>query len=147
MGIASYHDRTNLQMASWASLILASVSGSTFRQRLGHAVRETVVEEVHCDCLEHAGRRRDLIEDVDAVLLFVDHALEATGLTLDSIESSLNGCLLVDVPGLSGRTWSLNVLSASGSMTARGITSDTPRASLLHVTIVAKTLTRLVSVS
>lgn len=72
-------------------------------------MREMVVEEIHCNGLKRARRRRDLNEDVDAVLVFVDHALEATNLTLNSLQSFLKCGLLVDVRGL-GHGTSLLVL-------------------------------------
>ncbi len=63
-------------------------------------MREMVVEEIHCNGLKRARRRRNLNEDIDAVLVFVDHALEATNLTLNSLQSFLKCGLLVDVGGL-----------------------------------------------
>ena len=49
--------------------------------------------------LEGLGRRRDLLEDLDAVPVLVHHALEAPDLALHPAQALLDGVLVVDVAG------------------------------------------------
>jgi hypothetical protein len=60
-------------------------------------VREVVAEKLHCHCLKRPSRRRNLIEDVDAVLVFFDHSLKTSNLTLDPLQTSLKGGFFVNV--------------------------------------------------
>src|SRR5262245_47925308 len=55
--------------------------------RLADAVAQVLVEEAEAHALERPGHGRDLGEDVDAVLLLVDHAGDAAHLPLDPGES------------------------------------------------------------
>lgn len=59
-----------------------------------------VVEEIHRHRLECARRRRDLIENVNAVLIVVNHSFKTPDLTSNSLESLLDTGLLVYVCGL-----------------------------------------------
>src|SRR4051812_44302760 len=61
------------------------------------AVAEVVVEQPERDALEGLGEGRDLREDVDAVLLLVDHAVDAAGLALDALEARQVAVLVADV--------------------------------------------------
>jgi hypothetical protein len=47
---------------------------------------DVVVEQSDRDLLQCIGRRRDLGQDVDAVIVVLDHALEAADLALDPAE-------------------------------------------------------------
>ena len=47
------------------------------------AVLEMVVRETHCDAAKSTGHGTDLGEDVDALLLLLDHAVNASRLALD----------------------------------------------------------------
>src|SRR5690625_1486414 len=47
---------------------------------------EVVVKQPECHTLERIGQGADLGEDVDAVLLLVDHAVDAAGLALDAFK-------------------------------------------------------------
>ena len=58
-----------------------------------------VVEQFKRYSLERTSGRRDLIEDVDAVLILFDHSLETADLTLNSSQPPKNGDLFIDVPG------------------------------------------------
>src|SRR5215212_2088820 len=68
--------------------------------RLEHAVAHVLVEQTERDRLESLCHRRDLGEDVDAVLLLLDHALQAAGLALDAPQTLEVVVLAVDVPVL-----------------------------------------------
>jgi len=61
------------------------------------AVFQVVVEEAERDALKGGGKRGDLGKDVDAVLLFIDHAVQATGLALDALERGKVAVLVADV--------------------------------------------------
>src|SRR5215213_3793818 len=51
------------------------------------AVAHVLLEQAQRDRLERLRHRRDLGEDVDAVLLVLDHALQTAGLALDPPEA------------------------------------------------------------
>ena len=54
-------------------------------------------EQAHGHRLQGFGHRRDLGEDVDAVLVFLDHALQSSGLAFDALEAFEVGVLFGDV--------------------------------------------------
>src|SRR5688500_6640462 len=56
-----------------------------------------LLEQAQCDRLECLRHRGDLGEDVDAVLLVLDHALQAAGLALDAAQPLEVVVLAVDV--------------------------------------------------
>src|SRR3954471_10183518 len=66
-------------------------------RRLDDAVTEVLFQETQRDRLEGLRHRRDLREDVDAVLLVLDHPLEAAGLALDPAQPLEVLVLAVDV--------------------------------------------------
>src|SRR3984957_16036954 len=55
---------------------------AAFGQRLADTVAEVLLEQTEGDRLERLGGRRDLREDVDAVLVLLDHPLQAPDLAL-----------------------------------------------------------------
>src|SRR3569833_3264867 len=61
------------------------------------AVAQVRLEQAQSDRLQRLRHRRDLGEDGDAVLLVLDHALQAAGLALDATESLEVLVLAVDV--------------------------------------------------
>src|SRR5690606_2391312 len=75
--------------------IRLGVSGAS---RVDHAVPQVVVEEPYGDGVERALESADLREDVDAVLLLVDHARDASRLPLDAPQALEVAVLLGDVP-------------------------------------------------
>src|SRR5213082_1163289 len=54
--------------------------------RLGNAMTEMVLHQAKRHRLQRPGRRRHLGQDVDAVLVFLDHLLQATDLALDAAQ-------------------------------------------------------------
>src|SRR3954452_10515564 len=64
---------------------------------LDDAVAEMLLEQAEGDRLQGLRHRRDLGEDVDAVLLVLDHALQTAGLALDATEPLEVLVLAVDV--------------------------------------------------
>jgi hypothetical protein len=69
---------------------------------------QVVVKQLEGDRLESFIHSRDLLKDVDAVLVLIDHALKATHLTLDAPKSPLDCRFVVaiarfqaDLPGSS----------------------------------------------
>src|SRR5688500_19402311 len=56
-----------------------------------------LLEQAQCDRLECLRHRGDLGEDVDAVLLVLDHALQTAGLALDTAQPLEVVVLAVDV--------------------------------------------------
>src|SRR3954454_2261247 len=64
---------------------------------LDDAVAEMLLEQAEGDSLQGLRHRRDLGEDVDAVLLVLDHALQTAGLALDATEPLEVLVLAVDV--------------------------------------------------
>ena len=53
----------------------------------GHAVADVLFEQVQGDGVERLGDRGNLGEDVDAVLVFVDHAGDAANLPFDAAQA------------------------------------------------------------
>src|SRR5262245_4140424 len=80
---------------------------ATVARRVHHAVCEVAFEQADGYRLQCPGRRGDLGEDVDAVLIVLDHPVYATDLALDPLEAAEQGLLLGAVPvpgvGLVGR--------------------------------------------
>src|SRR5688572_25054164 len=64
---------------------------------LHEAVAHVLLEQAQGDRLESLRHRRDLGEDVDAVLLVLDHALQTAGLALDAAQPLEVVVLAVDV--------------------------------------------------
>src|SRR3954454_4046961 len=64
---------------------------------LDDAVAEMLLEQAEGDRLQGLRHRRDLGEDVDAVLLVLDHALQAAGLALDAAQPLEVLVLAIDV--------------------------------------------------
>src|SRR5919197_3269299 len=56
---------------------------ATARDAVGHAVTDVVVQETHGHLAQTRLRRRDLGQDVDAVLVRVHHPLQTADLALD----------------------------------------------------------------
>ena len=65
---------------------------------MGDAVAEMFLDQAEGDRLEGLGNRSDLSEDVDAVLVFVDHPLQPAHLALDPAEPPLVAVLVMAVP-------------------------------------------------
>jgi hypothetical protein len=57
---------------------------AAFGQRLADAVAEVLLKQAEGDGLQGLGGRRDLREDVDAVLILLDHPLQAADLAFDA---------------------------------------------------------------
>ena len=55
--------------------------------RAHHAVARVLVEEPERDLVQRGVDRRDLGEDVDAVAIVLDHALDAADLALDPAQA------------------------------------------------------------
>src|SRR5215207_916319 len=55
--------------------------------RLDHAVGEVLLEQLEGEGLQRLGGSRDLGEDVDAVLVLLDHPLQAADLALDTAQA------------------------------------------------------------
>jgi len=53
----------------------------------GHAMADMLFEQVQGDSVERLGDRGNLGEDVDAVLIFVDHAGDAANLPFDAAQA------------------------------------------------------------
>ena len=70
-------------MASEASLSLACASGPAGAGRVHDAMRQVVVEQPQGHRLQRLRHGRDLGEDVNAVLILLNHALQAPCLTFD----------------------------------------------------------------
>jgi hypothetical protein len=68
---------------SGASLATVTADLAAPGGRLDHAVRQVVVEQPERDGLKRLGRRRHPGQDVDAVLVVLDHLLQAADLALD----------------------------------------------------------------
>jgi hypothetical protein len=58
---------------------------------------EVVVQQSECDGLQCPRHGRDLGEDVDAVLLVLDHPLQAAGLAFDPLQPAQVGLFVADV--------------------------------------------------
>ena len=74
--------------------------GSALDDRVGNAGVEVAVEQLERDGLQRFRGGGDLGEHVDAVHVFVNHALQATDLALDAAQPTLHVVLDVGVPGL-----------------------------------------------
>src|SRR4051794_12854012 len=85
--------------------------------RLDDAMAEVLLEQAERDRLQGLRHRRDLGEDVDAVLLVLDHPLQSPGLALDAAESLEVLVLAVDVAVL--------VLAHRGNYTPLGFMAST----------------------
>src|SRR5688572_3998846 len=70
--------------------------------RAHHAVAGVVAEQREGHAIERRLDRGDMSEDVDAVALIVDHALEPADLAGDAPETMLDLVLIVDVAGMFG---------------------------------------------
>src|SRR5690606_13533274 len=66
--------------------------------RLGDAVRDVAFQEVERHGLQALGGGRDLGQDVDAVLVVLDHPLEPSDLALDALQAALERGLVAVVP-------------------------------------------------
>src|SRR5204862_2691403 len=111
------------------------------RDGVGDAMGQVIVEQFDGDRLQRLGGGRDLVEDLDAVLVLVDHALKAADLTLDPAEALLHGLLVVRISGHGRRIppggmltkpwniWSRNARSTTSTpatSTAATSTTSTP---------------------
>ena len=67
------------------------------RRGVDDAVAHVLLEQAEGDRLQRLRHRRDLGEDVDAVLLLLDHPLQAAGLALDAAQPLEVVVLAVDV--------------------------------------------------
>ena len=74
-------------MALEASSILLSASVRLRRQRGRTQWLEVFAEQAESDRLQRARHRGHLGQDIDAVLLLLDHLLQAAGLPLDAAQS------------------------------------------------------------
>src|SRR4029079_17223999 len=78
---------------------------------VGDAVFEVVVQQAEGDTFQGGGEGGDLGEDVDAVLLFLDHPVDAAGLALDPLEAGQVAALVADVAVVSaGRLGEVGVV-------------------------------------
>src|SRR5699024_2018684 len=75
--------------------------GAAVLDGAGHAVAEVLLEQAERDGLQRPGHRGDLREDVDAVLVLLDHPLQTAGLPLDAPQPLEMRLLVVGVPVLS----------------------------------------------
>src|SRR5665647_2819768 len=71
-------------LAGFVDLVVGDVTSDAYR--IFDAGTEVVVEERESERLERLGDCRDLGEDVDAVLVVVDHLLQAANLALDAAQ-------------------------------------------------------------
>src|SRR5665647_1982013 len=71
-------------LAGFVDLVVGDVTSDA--HRILDAGTEVVVEERESERLERLGDCRDLGEDVDAVLVVVDHLLQAANLALDAAQ-------------------------------------------------------------
>src|SRR5688500_2698684 len=78
--------------------------GAAGARRFDDAVAHVLLEQAEGDRLQRLRHRRDLRQDVDAVLLVLDHALKAAGLALDAAEPLEVVVLAADVAVLVGST-------------------------------------------
>ena len=106
-------------MALVASVIMVSSAGLVaVDDGVADAVADVLVEEADGDGLERLGDGADLGEDVDAVRVLLDHALDAADLALDAVEP-LGVVVLVDACSRGGLA-SGSGLGVIGSGTAGG---------------------------
>ena len=66
---------------------------------LGNAVLSVRAEQQKASLFECRPGRVDLGQDVDAVAVFGDHALDASNLALDALQPRIQSCLACRVPG------------------------------------------------
>src|SRR4029079_2113015 len=66
-------------------------------ERLGHTVRDVVLEHLRGDTLERRLDRGDLREHVDAVPVLLDHPLDAAHLALDPVQTLRERLLVLGV--------------------------------------------------
>src|SRR5471032_3002391 len=71
---------------------------ATGLDRLAHAVSKVPIQQADSHLLQRAGGRGYLGQDVDAVAVLVDHALQPTHLALDPTQPALVLLALVAVP-------------------------------------------------
>src|SRR5215213_5137652 len=76
---------------------------ATRRGRLYNAVVQVLIEQAQGNRPQRARHRRDLGQDVDAILLVFHHLLEASGLTLDAPQTIEIGVLVGEVTGMACR--------------------------------------------
>src|SRR5207237_10767863 len=67
-------------------------------ERLRHAVLDVVVEDRDGEALERGRDGAELGQDVDAVPVVVDHALDPPHLALDPVQAGDDGLLVLGVP-------------------------------------------------
>ena len=80
-------DLTSRSMAFVASpMSRPDSSASPDGHRAGHAVAEVLVEQADGDALQRLRGRRHLGQDVDAVLVVLDHPLQSAHLTFDAAQ-------------------------------------------------------------
>src|SRR5487761_231250 len=77
-------DQAGDRVGRLADLLLRDVAA--LGRRLGHAVPEVVLEQPQRHRLKRPRRRRHLGQDVDAVLVVLDHLLQAADLALDAAQ-------------------------------------------------------------
>src|SRR5687768_1385785 len=97
-GRRSGTDEAGDGLGGLANLLLGFAA--TGGRRLHEAVAHVLLEQPEGDRLEGLRHGRDLGEDVDAVLLVLDHALQAARLPLDPAQALEVVVLAVDVPVL-----------------------------------------------
>ena len=90
-------ERTSRPMAADASFSFSVASSPALADGVRHAVGQVVVEQLERHRLEGLGGGGHLFEDVDAVAVLVDHALQAPDLALHPPQAFLEGLLVVDV--------------------------------------------------
>ena len=85
-------------MASEASLTLFAGFGAALLDGLRHAVAEVIFDQAEGDGLQRPGHGRDLGQDVDAVGVVLDHALEPAHLALDAAQPLEVSIFVLRVP-------------------------------------------------
>ena len=96
-GVTPTHERTSRADRGGRLVQLLRRLVAAAAHRVGDAVRDVVIEQLQGDRLQCLGRRRHLLEDVDAVAVLVDHALDAPHLAFDPAQPLLDRFLVVDV--------------------------------------------------
>ena len=90
-------ERTRRAIASEASVELGLGGRAALDSRVHDAVPQVVVQQAERHRLQGLRERADLGEDVDAVLLLLDHPVDAAGLALDALEPGEVPVLVRDV--------------------------------------------------
>ena len=67
-------------------------------RRVGHAMPDVLIEQAYSDALQRFRDRTDLGEDVDAIRVLIDHALQPAHLTFDPLEALQVTVLVHGVP-------------------------------------------------